>query len=226
MTHDGCIERLSDHLDGTLPPAEARAVRDHLARCAECAGVLAELRALVGRAAALPDRPPERDLWPDIAAALEGPGRGSARSTARRPRRLSLSIPQLAAAGLALAFASGLTAWWVRPLATDPAVPAASAAGPAFPGAAPVATLPQERAWSAEVAELERALASAGDLDPATVRTLERNLTIIDRAIRESREALASDPGNPFLEEHLARAWSRKVATLREAAALAGWLRS
>ena len=229
MTHERCIERLSEHLDGALAGAEARAVEEHLAGCAVCASVEAELRSLVGRARALDDRPPSRDLWPGIAAAIGSgeAGRPAAPTVAlpRRRRRVTLSDPQLAAARLALALASGGAAWWARPLASPPA----GVAGAPTPeaGAVPAsATLPQERGWAEEVERLQAALAAAEGLDATTVRVLERNLEIIDRAIRESREALASDPGNPFLEEHLARSWARKVATLKEAADLAAWPRS
>ena len=229
MTHERCIERLSEHLDGALARAEARAVEDHLAGCAACAAVEAELRSVVGRARALADRPPSRDLWPGIAAAIGSGEAGRPAATATAPRgrrrRVTLSVPQLAAAGLALALASGSAAWWARPLAAPPVEVAAASAPEA--GAVPVAaTLPQERGWAEEVARLQAALVDAGGLDATTVRVLERNLEIIDRAIRESREALASDPGNPFLEEHLARSWARKAATLREAADLAAWPRS
>lgn len=231
MTHERCIERLSEHMDGELAPAEAVAVEDHLSRCPACAEVLAELRGLVAVAARLEDRPPGRDLWPGVASAIGAPRPGLLTIGSRpRPvsvtvrRRVSLSVPQLAAAGLALAFVSGAAAWWARPLAVTPPAIEAPAAPPA--AVIPAGALPQERSWAAEVARLELALARSGGLDPATVLVLERNVAIIDRAIRESREALAGDPGNAFLEEHLRRSWERKLSTLREAADLAAWTRS
>ncbi len=61
------------------------------------------------------------------------------------------------------------------------------------------------------------------ELDPNTVRILEKNLGIIDRAIQESGEALAGDPGNEYLREHLDRAVRRKVAYLRDASLISGW---
>jgi hypothetical protein len=55
------------------------------------------------------------------------------------------------------------------------------------------------------------------------VRILEKNLAVIDRAIRESVAALAVDPGNEFLVDHLEGAYRRKVDYLREATALLSW---
>jgi hypothetical protein len=54
-----------------------------------------------------------------------------------------------------------------------------------------------------------------GELDTATVRVLEENLTIIDRAIDQSRQALATDPNSQFLVDHLNTSLGRKVQLLR-----------
>ena len=69
-----------------------------------------------------------------------------------------------------------------------------------------------------EAAQLEALLAQHRDgMDPETARILEKNLGIIDRAIQESVKALQSDPGNSFLESHLARSVETKASYLREA---------
>jgi hypothetical protein len=57
-------------------------------------------------------------------------------------------------------------------------------------------------------------------LDTATVGVIERNLTIIDQAIRESRAALARDPASAFLNEQLNNALEQKIELLRAAALL------
>jgi hypothetical protein len=57
-------------------------------------------------------------------------------------------------------------------------------------------------------------------LDTATVSVIERNLTIIDQAIRESRAALARDPASALLNEKLNNALEQKVELLRAAALL------
>ena len=59
---------------------------------------------------------------------------------------------------------------------------------------------------------------SRDSLNPRTVLILERNLQVIDDAIREARTALAADPANALLNAHLAGARQRKLDLLRRAA--------
>ena len=73
------------------------------------------------------------------------------------------------------------------------------------------------------IADLEQALeAGRANLDPVTVRILESNLGAIDKAIDQSRQALAADPANVYLNNHLADARQRKLALLRRATAIVG----
>ena len=70
------------------------------------------------------------------------------------------------------------------------------------------------------VADLQRTLdAGRSKLDPETVRVLEDNLGAIDRAIDQCRRALAADPANMYLNEHLAESRQRKLVLLRQASA-------
>ncbi len=71
-----------------------------------------------------------------------------------------------------------------------------------------------------EVDELRLALAEgqrSGQLNPATIRKLERSLAVIDSAIAEAKRALALDPQSPYLNHHLADTMRRKLEFLREA---------
>jgi hypothetical protein len=52
---------------------------------------------------------------------------------------------------------------------------------------------------------------------------LERNLGVIEQAIVDSREALALDPGNAFLSEHLERMYRRKLVYLQDAVRVSQW---
>jgi hypothetical protein len=58
-------------------------------------------------------------------------------------------------------------------------------------------------------------------LDTATVRVVRENLAIIDRAIRQAQRALKRDPGNTYLNLHLANTMRQKIELLRRANALA-----
>jgi hypothetical protein len=77
-------------------------------------------------------------------------------------------------------------------------------------------------ATAAAIAELERTLAaSRARLDPETIRVIEQNLSVIDAAIAEVRSALNADPGNAYLNLHLAETMQRKLQLLQEVENLA-----
>ena len=72
------------------------------------------------------------------------------------------------------------------------------------------------------IAELENTLAAhRAELDTSTVRIVEQNLAIIDRAIDQARRALAADPASPYLHQHLALQMKAKLELLRRTTALA-----
>ncbi len=142
---DRWTDRLSEYLDGELAAPERARLEAHLAVCADCRGVLEELRQVVATAAALPDEPPARDLWVGIEARL-GPtasaGEANVISLAQRRRRFSFTLPQLAAAGVALMAVSTGLVWLLverGPQATAPSQSLASGSRPAVsaPAASP-----------------------------------------------------------------------------------------
>lgn len=205
---DHWTDRLSDYLDGDLPPAERTALETHLAGCTGCAEDLAGLRRVVTRARALEDRAPAGDLWPGVAARI---------GARRAPRGFSFSMPQLAAAGIALAAFSGAAGWVLNPGVPLGAPDAMTPASPAM--VTPVRTA--AGSYDAAVADLEQVLAGGrGLLDTATVRVLEQNLATIDRAIAQAQRAVATDSANLYLNSHLAATMRRKLELLRQAAAL------
>jgi len=221
--NDQWTDRLSEYLDDELPPGERAALEAHLQGCANCRTTLAQLERVIARARALDDRAPALDLWPTVAQRI-GLGRGAVAPRPRAPRRIVFTVPQLAAAAVALALCSSAGAWLL--LGRRAPGPVATAAGSA-PGPNPAlvsaATYPTDQRYAAQVADLERALARGrGLLDTGTVRVIEKNLAIIDRAIRDAQSALAADPGNSYLNLHLAQEKRRKLELLRQAAVLAG----
>ncbi len=92
-----------------------------------------------------------------------------------------------------------------------------------MPGDAPVTQVGvgAVKGYDAAVDDLERVLAQGrGKLDSATVRILEQNLAIIDRALAQARQAVAADSANLYLNSHLAETMRRKIDLLRQAATL------
>ncbi len=219
MTNDIWTPRLSEYLDGELSPPERAACEAHLAHCAECRGTLDGLGQVVARARTLEDRPPSNELWPAIAARLKAEVVPLERGLPRGSRRLSFTLPQLAAAGIALMLFSAGSAWvarsrWRFPVALSSA-PVTTSVSLAAGGAA-------SQKYDAAVNDLQQVLAlGRGRLDPATVRILEHNLALIDRAIGQAQRAVAADPRNVYLNGHLSQTRMRKLELLRRAASLA-----
>jgi hypothetical protein len=237
---DQWTDRLSEYLDDELTPEERATVEGHLRHCVACGAALADLKRIVVRARTLEDREPARDLWPAIAARIGASPTTAERTDvvvigAGRRRRWSFSLPELAAAGIALMALSGGAAWLLHPSPSTAVV----ANGP---GAQPVVTPAIARAmapsgsfrvgldssrraagqsYDAAVADLEGVLTvGRGRLDSTTVRVIERNLATIDSAIVQAQRAVAADSANAYLNSHLAETMRRKLELLRQAAAL------
>jgi anti-sigma factor RsiW len=209
--NDQWTDRLSEYLDGELAHAERVALEAHLATCADCTTVLADLRRVVERAQALDDRPPARDLWSGIAERI---GVSTDDLAARRARRrVSFTVPQLIAASVTLvALSAGVARLVMRPTST------VFATNP--PAAVPVWSVKADLSADHAVQDLRLALADGqrtGRLTPITAQRIERSLAVIDSAIADGRRALAVDPKSAYLNQHLADTMRRKMEFLREA---------
>ena len=228
--HEEWTDKLSEYLDDELSPRERQAVESHLRGCAECAAVLDDLTRVVERAQRLDRRPPRADLWDGIAARIET--RGAA------PRRVSFTLPQLAAAAVVLIAASAGIAWQFADRAASRSDIARSTEAQSRASSGYEA--PAEREPSAERSNIDIAHVSFADaqydaavsdfekalqngrrrLDKTTIAIVEHNLQIIDQAIEQARQALETDPANDYLSGHLVDARRRKLDLLRRAAAL------
>ena len=212
---DSYTDRLSEYLDGELDNAARAELELHLQTCAACRAVLEELRQVVGTARSLPPIEPATDLWPAIADRIAA--EREVVLPLRRERaapRLSFTIPQLAAAAVALMLVSGGAVWMVG---RSPA-PAIATAEQNGARAQPVGLTEGGPDSDRTIAALERMLQdSEANLDPATVAVLERNLLIIDNALAEARAALASDPANAYLARHYENTMRKKLELLQQA---------
>ncbi len=244
--HREWTERMSSYLDGDLSSEESGEVEGHLSECGSCRLVLEEMREVISRANSLGDVQPKRDLWGGIAATIQAPvptgvdsgakvialplakGRpdGDAGDSLEERRRFAFTTPQLIAASVALIAASSVATW-----ASGPGLQANSgqsdmmgSAGGAVSMAADLELIPASQGLADELVLLEEALeVSRTQLDPNTMRVLERNLAVIEQAIEDSHRALSQDPGNEFLSEHLERVYERKRSYLRDATRMAEW---
>lgn len=217
------IDRLSEYIDDELTAGERREMDAHLADCSECRTTLAELRSVVARAGSVGARPPASDLWTGIESRIRAGTAPVVMTPRRAASRISFTLPQLVAAGLALMVLSGGAVWIGQHGGRATSLPLLSATddtGARGDRALTIAA-PDPR-YDEAVADLEHALRSGRSaLDPQTVAVIEQNLQAIDRAIDQSRRALEQDPANIYLNNHLAEARQQKLTLLRRATALA-----
>ncbi len=212
--NDLWTNRLSEYLDGELDSAERAALEAHLATCGACYATLSELRGVVAYAKTLVDSEPATDLWPDIRARLT-PGQrpGVSPPGTVRSRRFSFTVPQLLAASIALVLLSSGGAYMALRPGTSKVTPQPAAVRQQ--GIMTVANV-DRGTTDAAIADLQATLTqNESRLDTTTVRIVRQNLAIIDRAIVEARIALQKDPGNAYLNLHLADTMRRKVELLR-----------
>ena len=234
-THDFWTDLLSEHLDGDLPEERSRALVEHLSACESCRAVEAELEEVKRRARALGGIAPPSDLWDRIRPGLDQPS-GVVDLTLRLDPSLGLPAappPSIrwgrgarVAAMIALLLATGATGWalgaGVGP-GGEGSVAGVDAPEGVESGAVRLVdtAVPGSDNLGPAVAELARLLEGQPEgLDPNTVRVLRQNLALIQTAIAESRDALASDPDNAYVRRHLEGAVARQRAFVQQASRL------
>lgn len=111
----------------------------------------------------------------------------------------------------------------VVPEGADALADAAGTSSAPVPGsvAAQLAVATLAADYDREIAQLQKLVDERrNQMDPVTVAVIEKNLTVIDAAIAESKKAIARDPASRFLIESLNASLESKVELLRIAAAL------
>ena len=220
--HNEIINQLSAYLDGELPASERARIDAHVATCGECRVVLDDLKAIVVTAPYYEGEAPKRDLWAGIQAGISEQKEVSFRRPSPVARR-QFSFGQLIAACLAFAAVAGGGVYVaLKQQTTAIEVPSPVALSPS-PSPAPEAAITNAstragEVYDAAVGDLERVLSEGRDqLDPKTLKVIEENLRIIDRAIAEARSAIAADPANSYLRSQVAANMRRKLDILRQA---------
>ena len=233
----------SDYLESTLSLPSRAAVDAHVASCARCAALLADVRSIVDRAGSLPVLQPSRDLWSGIAEKIDAPvvPISIAASVQRR-----LRVPRwagLAAAAAVLVVATSLVTREVTRsgLPDTPAIVELTPRPVTLPESlgneSTTATLrvsgaPRSEAhvregasvtYGREIARLEAIVRQRESaLDPTTTAIIENSMRIIDSALVEARAALARDPASRFLTDQVDKTLQKKMELLRSVTMIAG----
>jgi hypothetical protein len=222
-------DEIHDWLDGLLDPAAEERARRHVETCLRCREEKEELAAVLQATAELPrSAEPSRDLWGGIEARIAGTVPGGAETVElqfpsdpalRAPRRVSLTMPQAYAAGIAIALMSAGAVWYA--LGARGPVESAGIGAPDTPVALVSAEGAAQNELDQAVFELEHTLQEGRELlAPETLATIEESLRTIDRAIGEARQALASDPSSDLLNRLLLSHQKSKLRILRQATSL------
>jgi anti-sigma factor RsiW len=238
---------LSELVDGIIARDVRPQVEAHLEGCADCRDLLADLRRAREAARALPKMTAPESLWPKVRAEFAALAEQSKRlapapatsdqgaKTTRRftvlslvPRRPAVITGLATAAMFVLAVSAGLFVMSRRAVAPPAATPAATVTSAARQGAASVeAELDlADQHYQKAIAALEQ---SAKDgqtaLGPQTAAVLQKNMGVVDQAIRESRAALHAEPTSEAAQSSLFEALQRKVGLLRDTISLINEMR-
>ena len=208
-------DALAALVDEALDPRDRGPLDEHLAGCAACRDLLADLHEIRSLAATLePVEPPAR-VWHDVRRRVAAAEQDETplRSIGWR-HRWSLGGAALAgAAAMAGAvLVIGPTDFTLSPRSNEPAGPAREAVA---------AALEQiERPHADAIRELEQRIGTGAPIPVAARDVLARNLALVDDAIAESRAAVEADPGAAIARERLQAGLARKLTLLRTMAAL------
>jgi anti-sigma factor RsiW len=223
---------LNEYADEALTGAERANVERHVEQCSACRSVVDDLRAIASAARTLTPIAPPPSAWGRIAERIQ-------ESEAERPASSTSSAGAAsgyhlrrwgwfaAAAVLVLAAVVGLR---VGPLAPHSAPPASALA--ATPSTSVDAQSVESELRQAE-AHYDKAIkgleqitsAGQGALDPKTAATLQKNLSVIDQAISESRAAVHSQPNSEPAQASLLDNFKMKIGLLQDTVSLINEMR-
>lgn len=242
MNCEKCQELLSDFLDGALPDEEHRLLSAHMEECLECFHVRNELDQIVSFCRDTRgeyDSPPnERALWLRIRNTIESQPRAlqavaTASGIKRAPlrwwsrvmdRHWELTLPQLAAAVSVIIIAVALgTAFSLKQVTENPQADAETASSGKMsggvPGAKALTSDVDDRVRSQQVAIdywYERVSQRKRRWNPQIREAFERNLSVLDQAVEDSRQRLKVNPHDEISEEMLNAALNDKMELLKE----------
>jgi hypothetical protein len=223
---------LVDLVDGRLDPTQQRGVERHLEACAECRALVTDLRSIRAAAFMLDRREPAAAVWAKLQDAVKAEplpkGRVLGMSLTRRSLGGGTAWPVWlgAAAAVILATVIGLL-----PLLNRNATPGGDDTEAAATPQITVESIAKEfeqaeQHYQKAIDDLQTiANKDTGELDPDVAAVLQKNLSVIDQAISESRAALKTQPSNTNAQDGLFDALRTKVALLQQTVELINEMR-
>jgi anti-sigma factor RsiW len=216
---------LVDLVDGRLDPAQQRDVERHLEACTECRALVTDLRSIRAAAFMIDRREPPAAVWAQLqsAVAAEPLPRGR---VLLMPTRHNWPVWLAAAAVLTLATTIGLWPLMNRGAGRAPNTTAGDAPAEVTVESVTAEFEAAEKHYQKAIDDLQTiANKDTGELDPQVAAVLQKNLTVIDQAITESRAALKAQPSSTNAQDGLFDALRSKVALLQQTVELINEMR-
>jgi hypothetical protein len=210
---------IGDYVDGTMDEARRAEFESHLAGCASCRAIVADFTVIRTASLSLEPQVPPPHVWRKLSTAIDA-----------EPKPLFAGGPwwRVCAPVAAMTVLVASLSWTAAQLTSVPGERLARTE-PVTP-IEPASILTEyelaERNLTSTIEGLERIAASnRTPLDMETEDILKANLTVLDGAIGESREALKTEPENDVAQQSLFEALSNKVALLQDTIALINEMR-
>ena len=224
-------EAIAEFVDGSLDAAAERDLERHVANCADCRALVADLKSIQAAAFTLERHQPPAHAWAAIRERIAAEPSADARGRVLNwPRtRTAWGVWMAAAAALLIVTTAGIVSILNEPAPAHPTdVEATSAPGDDTPTAASIAAelTAAEEHYDKAIRGLEQiARSQSNELDPQTAAVLQKNLQVIDQAISDSRAALNQQPTSTDAQDSLFDAMRMKVAVLQQTVELINEMR-
>ena len=217
---------IHDYVDDTLSAFDRAEVERHLAECEACRTLVDDLREIRRAARSLELREPPARAWTRIERAIQL----EANDRAARPRpRVSRTVWAALAAAAVLVLATFVGLSYLSRAGRNGAPierAGAAASGEATAQSIEAELRAAETHYENAIKGLEQITnAGRGTLDPQTAATIQKNLSVVDQAISESRAALRSEPASEPAQQSLIVSFKTKMALLQDTVALINEMR-
>jgi Putative zinc-finger len=212
--------QIGDYADGTMDEAQRASCESHLATCASCRALASDFSVIRAASLTLEAQVPPPHVWRKLSAAIEAEPKPLLGLGGAYWWRVLAPV----AAMVVLVAALSWTAGRLTPVANERLARVAPGSG-----SEPVTIAAEyqlaEQDLTNTIVGLERIADDRSTLDMETADVLKANLTVLDGAIGESRDALQKEPENDVAQESLFEALRSKIALLQDTIALINEMR-
>jgi anti-sigma factor RsiW len=223
-------DAIAEFVDGALDAAGQRELERHVAGCADCRALVADLKSIQATAFTLERHQPPARAWTAIRERIAAEPLPDTRGRVLAwPRtRTAWGVWMAAAAALLIVTTAGIFSIVNEPAPTHQDAAATSTPADDTPTAASIAAElhAAEEHYDKAIRGLEQiARSQSNELDPQTAAVLQKNLQVIDQAISDSRAALNQQPTSTDVQDSLFDAMRTKVAVLQQTVELINEMR-